>query len=106
MLTRKDKIPYIGHEECGYVYNFWQDEKNTRGLWRRTTLAEYGQENTKWEQLFDVDAYNAKEGSNYAGDSAWCWQAPLGPDYKSALLTLSPGGMGNDKTHLSLPLRV
>ena len=98
VLGSSDKIPFIGCEEGGYVYNFWQDNTNVRGLWRRTTLEQYSQPNTQWEDLLDIDAYNQKEGTSWAGDSAWCWQAPLPPDYKSALMTMSPGG--NDKTHL------
>ena len=98
VLGSSDKIPFIGCEEGGYVYNFWQDNTNVRGLWRRTTLEQYSQPNTQWEDLLDIDAYNQKEGTSWAGDSAWCWQAPLPPDHKSALMTMSPGG--NDKTHL------
>ena len=31
-----------------YVYNFWQDENNERGLWRRTTIEEYKKESPSW----------------------------------------------------------
>ena len=79
------------------MYNYWQDRTNVRGC-RRTTLEKYSQSETEWENLLDIDAYNKKEGKSWAGDSGWCWQAPLGPDFKSALITMSPGG--NDKTWL------
>ena len=98
VLGNPDKVPFVGCEQGGYVYNYWQDKINVRGLWRRTTLEQYRQPNTTWENLLDIDAFNKKEGTSWAGDSAWCWQAPLPPDYKSALVTMSPGG--NDKTHL------
>lgn len=40
VLDSKDKIPYV--KEIGDMYyNLWQDEKNKRGLWRRTTLDQY-----------------------------------------------------------------
>ena len=40
ILDSKEKIPYV-EKEGPYYYNFWRDQKNVRGLWRRTTLAEY-----------------------------------------------------------------
>lgn len=97
LLASLDKIPFVGSEEAGFVYNFWQDKNNVRGLWRRTTLEQYSQPNTEWENLLDIDAFNKENGTSWAGDSAWCWQQPL-PGCKRALLTMSPGG--NDKTHL------
>ena len=40
ILDSDDRIPYV--EKLGHwYYNFWRDAKNPRGLWRRTTLAEY-----------------------------------------------------------------
>ena len=30
-----------------YIYNFWQDENNPRGIWRRTTLKSYLSEDTE-----------------------------------------------------------
>ena len=40
ILDSKEKIPYIA-KRGEFYYNFWRDEKNKRGLWRRTTLEEY-----------------------------------------------------------------
>ena len=40
VLNSKDRIPYIARRG-DWVYNFWQDEAHRKGLWRRTTLAEY-----------------------------------------------------------------
>ncbi|MEM6627132.1 MAG: S9 family peptidase, partial [Pseudomonadota bacterium] len=37
IANAKERIPY-GSIRNGYVYNFWQDETNVRGLWRRTPL--------------------------------------------------------------------
>ena len=31
----------MGSLRHGFVYNFWQDAKNPKGLWRRTTIADY-----------------------------------------------------------------
>ena len=38
-----------------HVYNFWRDAKNVRGLWRRTTIADYENEEPSWEILLDLD---------------------------------------------------
>src|SRR5688572_6829847 len=40
ILDSKDKTPYVT-KRGKFYYNFWQDEKNPRGLLRRTSLAEY-----------------------------------------------------------------
>jgi len=40
VLDSDAKIP--GVQKIGdYYYNFWKDQQHERGLWRRTTLAEY-----------------------------------------------------------------
>ena len=49
----KDKIPYVSKIEQFY-YNFWQDEKNTRGIWRRTALDEYKKKTPNWELVLDL----------------------------------------------------
>ena len=40
VLDSRDKIPYVARRGDA-LYNFWQDASHPRGLWRRTTLAEY-----------------------------------------------------------------
>ena len=39
----------------GLYYNFWQDEVHVRGIWRRTTLAEYRKDSPSWETVLDLD---------------------------------------------------
>lgn len=40
ILNNKERIPYA--ERIGdHVYNFWKDEHHVRGIYRRTTMAEY-----------------------------------------------------------------
>ena len=34
------RIPYV-RRRGEYLYNFWRDAENPRGLWRRTTQASY-----------------------------------------------------------------
>ena len=54
ILNSNVRIPYP-QIRGKYLYNFWQDEKNERGLWRRTTLKEYTRTSPKWEVLLDID---------------------------------------------------
>ena len=49
----------------GYVYNFWQDANNPKGLWRRTTIADYQNPTPHWEVLLDVDALAKAESENW-----------------------------------------
>jgi prolyl oligopeptidase len=82
-----DRIPYV-RRRGGYLYNFWQDANNPRGLWRRTTLEQYRQPEPQWRVILDLDALATREGENWVWDGA----AVLRPDYRLALLSLSRGG--------------
>ncbi len=87
ILDSEARIPAI--QKIGeHYYNFWKDAANPRGIWRRTTLAEYRKDTPSWELLLDVDALNKAEGEN------WVWQGAncLKPDYRRCLLGLSRGG--------------
>ncbi|CAM5440021.1 S9 family peptidase OS=Rhodanobacter lindaniclasticus OX=75310 GN=B1991_06010 PE=4 SV=1 [Rhodanobacter lindaniclasticus] len=57
--TREARIPYVNRMD-GYLYNFWRDKAHPRGVWRRTTLAEYRKVEPKWEVLLDIDALNRR----------------------------------------------
>lgn len=87
ILNSKERIPGVV-KRGPYYYNFWMDEKNPRGLWRRTTLEEYRKPNPNWEIVLDVDQLAANENEN------WIWKGAqfLEPDYDRALVTLSRGG--------------
>ncbi|RZU02594.1 prolyl oligopeptidase family serine peptidase [Rivibacter subsaxonicus] len=87
VLDSRSRIPAIqriGDE----VYNLWQDDKNRRGLWRRTTLAEFSKSEPIWETVLDLDALGAKEGVNWTWGGVSC----LAPEYKRCLVRLSRGG--------------
>ncbi len=71
-----------------YLYNFWRDKENPRGLWRRTTLEEYRKDAPAWETLVDVDALGKAEGVNWVWHGANC----LRPEYRHCLVFLSRGG--------------
>lgn len=88
VLDADDRIPFVGRRG-DYLYNFWQDAANPKGLWRRTTLDEYRRDQPDWEILLDVDALAKSEGEN------WVWKgaAVLRPGgYSLALVELSRGG--------------
>lgn len=88
ILDSKERIPYVS-KRGKFFYNFWRDDKNPRGLWRRTTLAEYRKADPKWELLLDLDALAKAEGEN------WVWagaEALKAGGYRHCLLSLSRGG--------------
>ena len=71
VLNSKDRIPAISRRGR-FVYNLWQDEKNKRGLWRRTSLAEYRKALPAWETVIDLDALGQAEGENWVWAGARC----------------------------------
>ena len=87
ILDSNEKIPYITRYGK-YFYNFWRDAEHVRGIWRRTTLAEYRKSDPHWETVLDLDALARQEGKN------WIWKGArvLYPSYDRALLQLSRGG--------------
>ncbi|MGQ0717484.1 MAG: prolyl oligopeptidase family serine peptidase [Pseudonocardiales bacterium] len=97
VLDSTDRIPYITRRG-GYRYNFWRDREHPRGLWRRTTLAEYRKERPDWEILLDVDALARDEDENWVFHGAQCLRlqrrkAQYGEaQYRRALVSLSRGG--------------
>jgi prolyl oligopeptidase len=87
ILNAPDRIPFIA-QRGNYVYNFWRDELNPKGLWRRTTLASYRAEMPDWETVLDIDALATAEGED------WVWQGctTLAPVHRFGLVQLSRGG--------------
>ncbi len=87
ILDSKERIPYI-EKQGAFYYNFWRDEKNPRGLWRRTTMSQYKKADPEWEIVLDLDKLAASEKEN------WVWKGYeiLYPTYDRCLLNLSRGG--------------
>ncbi|MEW6057862.1 MAG: prolyl oligopeptidase family serine peptidase [Bdellovibrionota bacterium] len=83
----KDRVPY-GAYRNGWVYDFWQDEKHVRGIWRRTTLSEYKKDKPRWHTLIDVDRLARDEKENWVWKDLQC----LPPQYERCLVSLSRGG--------------
>lgn len=86
ILDANDRIA-DGQLDHGDVLNFWQDKDHVRGLWRKTTIADYKTATPHWETLLDVDKLDADEHANFVWQGADC-----APGNDHCLLTLSPGG--------------
>lgn len=87
ILDRPDNIPIITRRG-GFVYNFWRDAEQPRGLWRRTTLAAYRRAEPAWQVVLDLDALAKTEQED------WIWGgAVVRPGaHDRAMLRLSRGG--------------
>lgn len=87
ILDSDERIPFVS-KHGDYYYNFWRDQQNERGLWRRTTLEEYRKPEPEWEILLNLDELAETENENWVWDGA----SLLRPDYDRALIDLSRGG--------------
>ena len=81
------QIPFFS-EHAGWLYNFHQDEHHPRGIYRRTTLADYQAASQQWHTVLDVDAIAAASGKDWYLDGvAHCTVQP-----SRVLVHLSEGG--------------
>ena len=87
VLDTDARIPYV-RRRGDYLYNFWRDEANPRGLWQRTTLESYRSDTPDWDVVIDVDALAAADGENWV----WAGADVIEPDHALALISLSRGG--------------
>ncbi len=86
VLDATDRIPY-GKLDHDSVFNFWQDAAHPKGIWRRTSIADYAKPAPNWETLLDLDALAAAEHED------WVWKgSDCSPSQKRCLLSLSRGG--------------
>ncbi len=90
LATSNDRIPY-GTVRDRLVYNFWQDETNVRGLWRRTTLQSYETSEPEWETVLDFDKLAADEDKNWVFKGSNCFK-PKGAEKTLCFVSLSDGG--------------
>jgi prolyl oligopeptidase len=70
------------------VYNFWNDEKNVRGLLRRTTVADYANPTPHWQTVLDIDALGKQEKTSWVFHGMSC----LYPGDQYCVVDLSVGG--------------
>ena len=87
VLDSRERIPSVVRRGA-WLYNFWQDADHARGLWRRTSMAEYRKTQPAWDVLLDLDALGRDEHENWV----WAGAACLRPDDTRCLLKLSRGG--------------
>ena len=87
VLDTDARIPYV-RRRGDWLYNFWRDAENPRGLWRRTTLERYRTDVPDWETVIDLDALASAEDENWV----WAGARVIEPDHSLALITLSRGG--------------
>ncbi|MBI3675652.1 MAG: S9 family peptidase [Proteobacteria bacterium] len=85
-LDTHDRIPAI-QVVNGEVFNFWQDERHVRGIWRKTGADDFRKREPDWEILLDVDKLDADTHADWVFHGANC-----SPSGNRCLITLSPGG--------------
>ena len=83
----KDRIPAPSFTH-GAIYNFWQDPDHLRGIWRKTSLADYRSADPHWTTVLDIDALGKAEGKSWVMKDMTC----LRPDERRCLVSLSEGG--------------
>jgi prolyl oligopeptidase len=99
VLDSEARIPYVSRMG-NHLYNFWRDKAHPRGIWRRTTLAEYRKAEPAWEVLLDVDALNQAESKRWVFKGVEC----LKPAFERCLVSLSPdGGDATTVREFSIP---
>lgn len=84
----RDDRPVIPGRWRDWAYDFWQDEHNPRGLWRRASWASWRAGQPVWQTLLDVDLLGEEEQVPWVCVD----QQILYPDGDRALISLSCGG--------------
>ena len=87
ILNSSSRLPEVD-QEGDWLYNFWRDEKNPRGVYRRTSLTQFASEEPEWEVVIDIDALGVKEDKQWVFKGMDC--LPEHPEH--CLVRLSPGG--------------
>ncbi|MBW0019744.1 MAG: S9 family peptidase [Mycobacterium sp.] len=87
VLDTDARIPYV-RRRGEYLYDFWRDATNPRGLWRRTTLDSYRTDTPEWDVLIDVDELGRADNRKWV----WAGAEVIEPELTRALISLSPGG--------------
>ena len=87
VLDTDARIPYV-RRRGEYLYNFWRNAANPRGLWRRTTLDSYRGDTTDWDVLLDLDELSRADNQNWV----WAGAVVIEPEFTRALVNLSRGG--------------
>lgn len=91
VLDSKNRIPGVAKRGAHY-YNFWTDDQNPRGLWRRTSWASYQTDTPEWEIVLDLDALGAAESAQWVWHGAQFLRPEPGETHRRCLVLLSPDG--------------
>ncbi len=86
-LTSEDRIAYPSLMG-GEIYNFWRDATHVRGIWRKTSVEGYRDQDPDWDVLLDLDDLAESEDENWV----WAGSSCLYPSYERCLIGLSRGG--------------
>jgi len=86
IYDRPDNIPYVSRRGSD-LHNLWKDAANPRGLWRRTSLAEFRKADPAWDTMLDIDQLARSEGEDWLLSSIVTM-----PGSSRAILSLSRGG--------------
>ena len=87
IAAAKDRIPQPMFLN-GEIYNFWQDATHLRGIWRKSSLADYKTAEPHWTTVLDIDALGKAEGKSWVMKGLQCYRLK---DHL-CLLSLSDGG--------------
>lgn len=104
IVKSKDRLTFGGYYN-GFVSNFWQDDKQVRGVWRRADFASWSKNKPKWETILDMDVLSKEEGKNWVYKGTDCldgnnlWNT-------ICLVSLSNGGKdANEKREFNMKTR-
>jgi prolyl oligopeptidase len=87
MFNTMTRLPEV-NAQGGFLYNFWTDAQHQRGIWRRTTMAQYQRPEPEWETVLDLDRLSADENEKWVWHGVQC----LYPKEERCLVSLSRGG--------------
>ncbi len=87
ILQDPDK-PFSYRQRGEYWFDFHQDSNNPKGIWQRLPTQKTPSANSKWEAVFDLDAFCQRENHN------WVWRGVSGnpANPQQVLLTLADDG--------------
>ena len=87
VLNASSRLPDV-NQKGDWLYNFWRDESNPRGVYRRARFANFASDDPEWEVVIDIDALSNKENKQWVFKGMNC--LPKHPQH--CLVSLSPGG--------------
>src|SRR5665811_113966 len=87
VLNSASRLPNV-NQVGDWLYNFWRDETNPRGIFRRTSLSEFAKDEPEWEEVINIDTLSLEEGKQWVFKDMNCFSDH--PEF--CMVRLSPGG--------------